>query len=731
MTRRALLLCFLSAVCASSQTPQGAIRDLINRESKAKNIPIIAVAVIEDQRITFRYATGGAAPDSVYRVGSVSKLFTDVAIMQLVEKRAIDLDAPVTNYLINFHPHSSNGRPITLRDLMSHRAGLVREPPVGHYFDATPRTLEETVRSLNDTDLIYEPGRRTKYSNAGIAVVGRVVETLARKPFAQAVKDAVLTPLGMHNSAFQNEANLAPHLAKAFMWTYDGRRFQTPQFELGMSPAGSLYTTLPDLARFVSSLLAGGGKILQTSTLEKMWEPQFGSNYGIGFRLGKLDGLRTVSHGGAIYGFATDLTAIPSEKLGVIVICNVDSANTVATRIAQQSLRWIRAARRGESLVPLPETEPIPNASALAGRYGEADKAVDLTARNGKLYITPLRGGSRAELRQLGDDIITDDLHSYGTQLNTSEQRQPALKPAAAPLAFRSFLGEYGWDFNTLYILEREGKLTALIEWFDYYPLTQVSAKVFRFPDFGLYPDEFLTFTSEGARLGSASAGVLFPKRSQSLGSVFRIIPVRPVAELRREALAATPPQETGPFRKSELIHLRSLDRTIRLDIRYATTENFLSTPVYTKAAAMLQRPAAEALARANKELAAHGYGLLVHDAYRPWSVTKIFWDATPPDKRDFVADPSKGSRHNRGCAVDLTLYDLRTKKPVEMTGLYDEMSTRSYPDYPGSTSLARYHRDLLRTAMERQGFQVFDNEWWHFDYKDWKAYAIQNEPYH
>jgi D-alanyl-D-alanine dipeptidase len=104
-----------------------------------------------------------------------------------------------------------------------------------------------------------------------------------------------------------------------------------------------------------------------------------------------------------------------------------------------------------------------------------------------------------------------------------------------------------------------------------------------------------------------------------------------------------------------------------------------------------------------------------------------MFWDGTPPDKRIFVADPSQGSRHNRGCAVDLTLYDLKTGKPAEMVGLYDEMSERSYPDYPGGTSLARWHRLQLRRAMEAEGFTVYDFEWWHFDYKDWAKYPILN----
>jgi zinc D-Ala-D-Ala dipeptidase len=217
---------------------------------------------------------------------------------------------------------------------------------------------------------------------------------------------------------------------------------------------------------------------------------------------------------------------------------------------------------------------------------------------------------------------------------------------------------------------------------------------------------------------------------AQERPRIFRIVPVRPVAELREEALAAQPPPETGDFRPFDLVDLAKLDPKIKLDIRYATTDNFLSTAVYSSARAFLQRPAAEALLRAQRELAQDGYGLTIFDAYRPWYVTRIFWDATPPDKHEFVADPAQGSRHNRGCAVDLTLYELKTGREIEMTGVYDEMSERSYPNYTGGTAEQRARRDLLRRAMERQGFTVFESEWWHFDYRDWRQYRIGNVPF-
>ncbi len=187
------------------------------------------------------------------------------------------------------------------------------------------------------------------------------------------------------------------------------------------------------------------------------------------------------------------------------------------------------------------------------------------------------------------------------------------------------------------------------------------------------------------------------------------------------------PPHETGIFKVSDLVELAKLDTSFHLDIRYATSNNLEGRPVYDEARAFLQRPAAEALVKVNKELIPLGYGLLIFDGYRPWSVTKLFWDLTPKENKRFVADPKEGSKHNRGCAIDLSLYEIATGKEVQMTGIYDEMSDRSYPNYTGGTVEQRKMRDLLRSKMEANGFSVYDYEWWHFDFNDWKSYRIGN----
>ena len=350
--------------------------------------------------------------------------------------------------------------------------------------------------------------------------------------------------------------------------------------------------------------------------------------------------------------------------------------------------------------------------------------------------MSPVKHPFRALHYALGISLIVclASLLAGAAAPQTAPLSAPGAKPADAPSDWKQLIGEYGPEATAVLILEKSGKLLLRKENGDELPLQHSG-----------HSNDFIAIDAHGAmtpvefnldasfRPLSLSFGehkLARRRLDPAEGQVFRITPARPIEDLRKEALAAQPPHEDGTFRAIDLVELRFLDRDIHLDIRYATENDFLGTPVYTQARAFLQLPAAEALRRSLRRLEPFGYGLLIHDAYRPWYVTKIFWDATPPEGKIFVADPAQGSRHNRGCAVDLTLYDLKSGKPVEMPGTYDEMSRRSFPDYPGGTSLQRWQRDLLRWAMEAEGFTVYEHEWWHFDYKDWHEYPILNVPF-
>jgi len=731
---------------------------VIAHEMQDKKLPALSIALVDDQQTVWAKGFGMEDPDqkipasaeTVYRVGSVSKLFTDIGIMQLVEAGKIDLDAPVTKYLPDFKPNNPFNKAITLRQLMSHRSGLVREPPVGNYFDDATTSLAQTVQSLNSTALVYEPEKRIKYSNAGIATVGYVLEKTQQQPFTEYLQKAVLAPMGLRNSNFVPTPEIAKHLAKAYMWSYDGRNFVAPAFQLGMAPAGSMYSTVTDLARFMSILFNGGkgpqGQILKKATLEKMWTPQFAApqqknGFGIGFALSELQGYRRIGHGGAMYGFATELEALPEAKLGVIVVTSVDGANSMTNLIAEHALKLMLAVRNKSPLPQLKFPEPINPAIAkrAAGSYLRNHEKIDLLTREEKLFLS--RRELLLELKSLDDTLMVDDRLAHGAKViprgdslsigKNVFYRIDASKPKNIPEHWSGLIGEYGWDHNILFIHEKDGKLNALIEWFFSYPLTEISQDIYAFPDYGLYHGEKLIFTRppNGKATQVEAASVIFKRRHSDGedGETFRITPLKPAEELRALALAAQPPKENGDLLKSDLVELTTLDPTIKLDIRYASTNNFMSSVFYSQARAFLQRPAAEALVRAHQKLTHYGYGLLIHDGYRPWYVTKMFWEGTPDDKHDFVANPANGSRHNRGCAIDLSLYDLATGKPVQMVSGYDEFSERAYPNYQGGTSLQRWHRALLRQAMEAQGFRVYEFEWWHFDYKDWRKYPIGN----
>jgi len=783
-------------VAATTKSPADVLSELspwIEHELARAAIPGFAIALVDGGGRPATRCFGRAADGaSLWRVGSVSKMFTDMAVMQLVEEGRLDLDASVTRYLPEFHPKNRFGTPITLRELMAHRAGLVREPPRGSYFDASSPSLADTVASLNDTALVHAPGTKMKYSNAGIAVVGRVVEVVTRQPFAQVVRERVLVPMGLSRSSFEATPEVRAHRVAAQMWTYWGAPFAAPTFELGMAPAGSLYAPIDDLATALRFFLDRSRtpdpqdgsvpansppRVITRKSLDEMWRPQFESaestaGYGLGFGIELFDGRRAVGHDGAIYGFSTELKLLPEERLGVAAVASLDVAHGTVGKIVASALEALLAAKAGKASKPPPLTGDLePSfARACAGTYQSEDgrAQAELFEQHGELWLQS--GAWRARVRPNLDGAYTvDDRIEAGRTVQIPKAGQSLkigsvayarvadARPKPAPAEFEPLIGEYGFDHNVLFVYEKAGRLHALIEWFFEYPLTHVEAatgdekpgdrpadsegELYAFPDSGLYSGETILFRHavEGdARspvVAAIAAGVAFPRRAVGTeeGVTFKIAPLKPVETLRKEALAAAPAPEIAALegrKRPDLVELVKLDPTLHLDVRYATDNNFMGAVFYEEPRAFLQRPAAEALKRAHEKLRKAGFGLLIHDGYRPWFVTRMFWDGTPAEHHDMVADPSKGSRHNRGCAVDLTLCDPKSGAPLRMPSGYDEFSDRANPWYPGGTSEQRWLRDALRRAMESEGFTVYENEWWHYDFEAWKEYPVLNKKF-
>ncbi|WP_066832857.1 M15 family metallopeptidase [Rufibacter ruber] len=197
-------------------------------------------------------------------------------------------------------------------------------------------------------------------------------------------------------------------------------------------------------------------------------------------------------------------------------------------------------------------------------------------------------------------------------------------------------------------------------------------------------------------------------------------LPVVTTVALYRQQVAQDP--------SHELVELQSYVPGLVLDIKYATADNLVGEPVYKIAAAYARKPVADALQKVQADLKSLGLGLKIYDGYRPYHVTEHFFRKVK--EKAYVANPKDGSRHNRGCAVDLTIVRLSDGKELEMPTPYDATVVKSHPDYPHVSAQVKKNRTLLITVMERHGFTVFHNEWWHYDFKDWRRFPLMDIPF-
>lgn len=725
-------------------------------EAADKQIPSLAIAVVGRDGIIWSQTYGfedadkkrPASIDSIYRMGSITEVLTNLLVMQLANQGKLDLDSPIGTYLSSFTPVNPFGGKITMRMLLAHTSGLVQEPPIGSHFAIDEPSLDATVRSLNGTTLVAAPGTLTKHSNAGLAVAGRVLEVVSGQSYADLVSAHLLQPLGMRTSALTHR--LKPPVY-AEMAPFDSTRFAAPLFDFGDEPAGGLYASARDMAQFARMLIGGGAivdqRIVGSAVLADLrTEPtkDTGSVLGgsvLGLTRGTVGGWQTLESAGGLYGFSSDLLVAADRGLAVVVLSALHD-NPSARRLARFAMTALSAARAAQPIpVWLRSSAYDTQARKSAGFFRHDGDSLALRNVGGRLYLDA--PAVAAEVRRTAEGTVLDDAGTFSNALQlsadfnrvvlsgTTYERVATQEPAPPTAAIQEVLGDYGWPHDYIRIYERDGHAYARIDWSSYQPLTAAGRDVWAFPRTGgPYGLESIRFERDAnGRINTANLnGIVFPRRhfGEEAEAALRES-MRPIASLRAEALASTPPVESGPKRAVELVELTPQMQGIRLDVRYATSNDFLKTPVYTQARAFLQRPAMEALRRVSASLAPQGFGLTIHDGYRPWFVTKMFWDATPDYNHIFVANPREGSRHNRGAAVDLTLHDLKTGRIVEMPGSYDEMSSRSFPLYVGGTSLQRWRRDLLRDAMEAQGFTVYEAEWWHFDFNGWQDFPISN----
>ncbi|MCI0747075.1 MAG: beta-lactamase family protein [Verrucomicrobia subdivision 3 bacterium] len=533
------VLCLLQTLTASPRTNYAAIIRAVAEVTQAEvdrgAISGVTIALVDDQQTVFVRGFGfadkkrrrPANADTVYRAGSISKLFTAMAAMQLVERGRLDIDKPVTAFLPDFYITNPFGEAMTLRQLMCHRSGMVRESPVGSYFDDTEPGVARTVASLSSCVLVHPPGTRTKYSNSGVTIVGHTIERVTGLPFEVYAQRHLLNPLGMTNSAFMRTPGIRRNLASGYLPVaqLDGtfRETTAPVFELGTLPAGNLYTTAEDLARFLQAFFRGGGSVVRADTLAEMFTPQLTSDtngFGLGFNVGHFRGRKTVSHTGAVYGFTSSLAAMPAEKLGVIVLCNDDLAVGPVRKLSDFALGLILGEAPDASGESRGEGTSI-DLAAFTGDYESQSFWGRIEIQNGKLMLNcsgqqlalepsgPLRFEANGRIAHRWAVTFERDTNGHITTFTAPGQKFQRVDPAKVPLpppAWKALVGSYGPGFIPLIVSIKHGHLYAMTENEFDYRLTPVNQWVYKMPP-GLYTDEQLVFQPD--RQGRVHTAVL------------------------------------------------------------------------------------------------------------------------------------------------------------------------------------------------------------------------------
>jgi CubicO group peptidase (beta-lactamase class C family) len=516
------------------------VHDAAQQELERGILTGVSIALVDEDHLVMADGFGWAdkqqqkpaAATTVYRVGSISKLFTAVAAMQLVEQGKLDIDAPVSDALSEFRivlPFEESVQP-TLRQMMCHRSGMVRESPVGGYFDGSGPTVSETIASLESCVLVNLPNTKTRYSNVGPTIVGHTVSKVSGQPFEDYQSEHLFAPLGMQHSGWRAEAVPSELLANSYMRVADGQggfvHRPSPRFELGTLPAGNLYSTAVDLAQFAKMILAKGrvpdGRVIQAETLREMCTPQLiedSTGFGIGFYVGEFADRRTIQHTGAVYGFSSSLVVIPEEGIAAIVLANEDVAMGPVRHLSNVALAAMLETKTDDPPTPEPERLQLSHDAlqAFVGAYESESYWAEVTYEAGKILANisgqPMRLDAIESLkfeangRTVYRAKVSFQKNEAGevsgfTALGQQFRRVTAQQVHECPTAWQSYLGSYGPEFIPLVISIRHGHLYAMTENMYDYRLKPINQFVFGLPE-GLYADEYLVFqVDEDGRVG-------------------------------------------------------------------------------------------------------------------------------------------------------------------------------------------------------------------------------------
>jgi D-alanyl-D-alanine carboxypeptidase len=399
---------------ALAENPEvaGAIRLLeawIETNMAYRGLPGLSIAIVHDQDVVWSRGFGHAdvqkktptTPQTIYRIASISKLFTSTAILHLRDQGKLNLDDPVVKHLSWFQLKNqpADAPPITIRHLLVHISGLPRESPFPYFSDFRFPTREQLIQALPGQEAVYPPETKWKYSNLGLSLAGEVVAAVAKEPFESYVQKNILDPLGMTSSSV-----VLPDTHKERLATGYGRRLPDGPREVrpftdaqGITAAGGLSSTVEDLARFASLQFrdgpVGGTQILKGSTLREMHRvhwlmDDWKSGRGLGFHIVHRDDGDLVGHGGWVAGYQSAIYTRPKDRIAVIAMINADDGLPypgMPDSVVDRAFKWVaRVLHKAAAGTPA-EAKPRPEWQKYVGKYRNPWADSQILIVNGKL----------------------------------------------------------------------------------------------------------------------------------------------------------------------------------------------------------------------------------------------------------------------------------------------------------------------------------------------------------
>jgi CubicO group peptidase (beta-lactamase class C family)/D-alanyl-D-alanine dipeptidase len=693
MQRPTLIILWLLLSCSAMAQKMDLAFPLIDSMYKAyaekNHIPGLVYGIVAGGRLvhtgTFGYADVGKKTPvtvrSVYRIASMTKSFTAMAILSLRDAGKLHLDDPVAQYIPemkNIHPLTDDSPPITIRQLLSHSAGFPEDNPWGDR--QLQRTDEELINFIKGgVSLSNTPGLAYEYSNLGFTLLGHIVSKVAGEPFEQYIRRTIFKPLGMEHTYWEYTEVKPEDLAHGYRWLNNDWREEEMLHSGAYGAMGGMLTSLEDFCRYINFHLAAwpprNGQDtgpLRRSSVREMHQPGKISgfytqgrnvagevcprisayNFGLGWNK-DCTGKEWIGHSGGLPGFGSHWLILPEYGVGIVSFCNLTYAG--ASTLNYQAV------------------------NVLIDRAGLKPRSLPVS------------------------DVL--------------RQRQQQLMALLPDWKQAETSGIFSENFFADYIIDSLRKEAGA--------LFSKAGKIIRVEE--MIPENQLrgTFRVVGEHADLLFRFTLSPENP----ALIQAYEIREVANtkygLKTISTLSVYRQQVAADPRQEIVALDKFIPGIRLDIRYATGNNIMHRPMYPVAAAFLRLPAAEALRAIQQELKPMGYGLKVYDGYRPYRVTVDFYEAYHDS--NFVASPYTGSRHNRGCAVDLTLIDLKTGKELDMPTPYDDFTKRAAADYNDVSEVQRKNRRLLQDVMLKHGFLIFPSEWWHFDFEGYKAYPVMD----